>query len=141
MIVVDTNVISEFMRAKPDPIVIQWFNQQNSRNLYITVITLAEIGYGLRLMPTGHKTQILNSRFKGFVAKAFEERVLDFDLASAEAYIDLMANRKEMGLPMSIPDGQIAAIANVHRFSVSTRNTKDFEYCGVELINPFKDTL
>ena len=137
MIVIDTNIISEFMRAKPDPVVIEWFNHQRSRNLYVTVITLAEIGHGLRLMPKGHKTKILNSRFKGFVERAFEERILNFDLDAAESYIDLMAHRKEMGLPMSIPDGQIAAIAHNHRFSVATRNTKDFEHCGIELINPF----
>lgn len=139
MIVVDTNVISEFMRAKPDPVVIQWFNKQNSRDLYVTVITLAEIGYGLRLMPTGHKTKILHSRFNGFVARAFEERILEFDMKATDAYIELMASRKKMGLPMSIPDGQIAAIANAHRFSVSTRNVKDFKHCGIELINPFED--
>jgi len=140
MIIVDTNIISEFMCSRPDPAVIEWFNHQNSRELYVTVITLAEIGYGLRLMPTGHKTKALNSRFNGFVAKAFEERVLDFDKKAADAYIELMACRKEMGLPMSIPDGQIAAIASSQKLCVSTRNTKDFTHCGIEIINPFEAT-
>ena len=59
-------------------------------------------------------------------------------MKAVDAYIGPMASRKEMGLPMSISDGQIAAIANAHRFSVSTKNTKDFKYCGIELINPFE---
>ena len=138
MIIVDTNIISEFMRAKPDPIVIQWFNKQSSRDLYVSVITLAEIGFGLRVMPEGHKTKILNSRFKGFVNRAFEERILSFDLNASEAYVSIMASRQKMGLKMSIPDGQIASIAYAHRFVVATRNIKDFEHCGIEVVNPFE---
>lgn len=138
MIVVDTNIISEFMLTKPDPTVIDWFNQQNSRNLYVTVITLAEVGYGLSLIPDGQRKRNLESRFKGFVAKAFEERVLDFDKASVDAYIDISSSRKKMGLTISMADAQIAAISRVHNFSISTRNTKDFDFCGIELINPFE---
>jgi len=138
MIVVDTNVISEVMRPQPTPAVLNWLNAQDGNRLFITSVTLAEIGYGLRILPEGQRRWQLQSRFKQFIAQAFEERVLDFTAAAARAYAEIMGHRKEIGRAMSLPDGQIASIAHAHGFAVATRNIKDFEDCGVELINPFE---
>ena len=138
MIVVDTNVISEVMRPQPSPLVLNWLNTQDSNQLFITTVTLAEIGYGLRVLPEGQRRRHLHSRFEQFIAQAFEERVLDFTASAARAYAEIMGHRKEAGHPMSLPDGQIASIAHVHGFAVATRNIKDFEDCGLELINPFE---
>lgn len=138
MIVVDTNVISEVMRPQPSPLVLNWLNTQDSNQLFITTVTLAEIGYGLRVLPEGQRRWHLHSRFEQFIAQAFEERVLDFTASAARAYAEIMGHRKEAGHPMSLPDGQIASIAHVHGFAVATRNIKDFEDCGIELINPFE---
>ncbi|MDT3705444.1 MAG: hypothetical protein ROZ09_01370 [Thiobacillus sp.] len=80
----------------------------------------------------------LQTRFEQFIAQAFEERVLDFTAPAAHAYAEIMGHRKETGRAMSLPDGQIAGIAHAHGFAVATRNIKDFEGCGIELINPFK---
>lgn len=137
MIIVDTNVVSEVMRPQPSPAVLEWLNTQDSNLLFITTITLAEIGYGLRVLPDGLRRKQLQARFERFIAQAFEERVLDFTAPAAHAYAEIMAHRKEIGRTMSLPDGQIAGIALAHRFGVATRNTKDFEDCGIELINPF----
>jgi hypothetical protein len=137
MIVIDTNIISEVMRPQPSPAVTNWLNAQNSNDLYMTSVTLAEIGYGLRVLPEGQRRWQLSSRFEQFVAQAFEERVLDFTATAARAYAEIMGHRKEMGQPMSLPDGQIAAIAHAAGFAVATRNIKDFQDCGLELINPF----
>ncbi len=137
MIVVDTNVISEVMRPQPSPAVLRWLNAQDSNLLFIATITLAEIGYGLRVLPDGLRRRQLQTRFEQFIAQAFEQRVLDFTAPAAHAYAEIMGHRKETGRVMSLPDGQIAGIALVHGFAVATRNVKDFEDCGVEPINPF----
>jgi hypothetical protein len=138
MIVVDTNVISEIMRPQPSPPVLNWLNTQDSNQLFITTVTLAEIGYGLRVLPEGQRRWLLHSRFEQFIEQAFEERVLDFTAPAAHAYAEILGHRKELGRPMSLPDGQIASIAHAHGFAVATRNIKDFEDCGLELINPFE---
>ncbi len=138
MVVVDTNVISEVMRPQPSPSVLNWLNAQNGNQLFITTVTLAEIGYGLRILPDGQRRWQLQSRFEQFIAQAFEERVLAFTASAARAYAEIMGHRKEVGHPMSLPDGQIASIAHTHGFAVATRNVKDFEDCGLELINPFE---
>jgi len=138
MIVVDTNVISEVMRPQPSGAVLDWLNDQDSNQLFITTVTLAEIGYGLRILPKGQRQWQLHNRFEQFIAQAFEQRVLDFTVSAARSYAEIMGHRKETGRPMSLPDGQIASIAHAHRFAVATRNIKDFEDCGLELFNPFK---
>lgn len=138
MIVLDTNIISEVMRPQPDPAVIQWLDQQETSLLYLTTITLAEIRYGPGILPDGERKQRLINRFEAYVDKAFEGRILDFTADAASRYADIMANRRKAGLPMSMADGQIAAIASARHFAVATRNIRDFERCGLELINPFK---
>ncbi|MHB1292894.1 MAG: PIN domain-containing protein [Sulfuricella sp.] len=138
MIVVDTHVISEVMRPQPSPAVLSWLNAQDGNQLFITTVILAEVGYGLRILPDGQRRWQLHSRFEQFIAQAFEERVLDFTASAARAYAEIMGHRKEVGHLMSLPDGQIASIAHTHGFAVATRNIKDFEDCGLELINPFE---
>lgn len=138
MIILDTNVISEFMTSKPQPCVHNWLNKQVSLSLYVSTITLAEIGYGLRSMPEGKRQRLLNDRFEQFVDLVFSGRVLSFEEKAAKQYGELMAHRREIGRPMSVCDGQIAAIAQTTGFAVATRNIKDFEECQIKLINPFE---
>jgi len=106
--------------------------------LYLSVITIAEIGYGLRILPTGKRRQILADRFKGFVEKGFEQRILSFDGDAAYHYAEVMGHRKERGRPLSIADGKIASIACANDLILATRNIRDFEACGVNLVNPFE---
>ena len=137
MILVDTNVISEIMKIAPLANVVNWLNIQKSSDLYVSTITLGEIEYGLRILPDGKRRLQLKERFERFVALAFAQRVLSYDEAAARAYGEVMGHRKEVGQPMSVPDGQIAAIARAQGFIVATRNIIDFEDCGIELIDPF----
>jgi len=137
VIVLDTNVISEIMRPHPSGVVVAWINQQPGINLFITTITLAEIGYGLRVLVDGKRRRILQNRFDQFITQGFEYRILNFDIASARTYSEIMGHKKEMGCPMSFPDGQIAAITLANNFMLATRNIKDFKHCGLDLINPF----
>jgi len=92
----------------------------------------------LYVLPHGKRRQQLQIRFEQFVSQAFQFRLLDFDERAANIYGNVMGEAKLTGHPMSIPDGQIAAIALTHGFAVVTRNIKDFKYSGVMLINPFE---
>ena len=140
MILVDTNVVSELLLITPTPAVSAWFDSQAPDNLHTPSITLAEMVYGLRIMPRGRRRDGLRSSFDALVESVFQQRVFSFDEDAARIYADVMGARKEMGRPMSIPDGQIAAIARANHTALATRNVKDFEDCGLELINPFTDT-
>jgi toxin FitB len=137
MIILDTNVVSEFMTSPPASQVLNWLNEQDVTSLYLSSITIAEVGYGLRAMPEGKRRRLLSERFEQFVDAAFTQRILSFDESAARIYGEIMCQRKEMGRPMSTLDGQIAAVARSRGFSVATRNIKDFEHCQIELVNPF----
>jgi predicted nucleic acid-binding protein len=137
MIVLDTNIISEFMTSPPASSVLDWLNNQDVTLLYLTTISIAEIVFGLRVMPKGKRRRLLEARFEQFVAKAFEGRVLVFDEIAARLYGEIRSHKKKSGRPMSNFDGQIASIARSKGFVIATRNIKDFEDCGVELVNPF----
>jgi predicted nucleic acid-binding protein len=137
MIVLDTNVVSEVIKPAPLAEVIEWLNLQQSSDLYVTTITLGEISYGVEVLPDGNRRTSLSRAVNQFVDQAFGDRVLVFDRDSAHEYGQLMAGRRKLGRPLSAPDGQIAAITRRHRFQLATRNLKDFEECGIGLINPF----
>lgn len=138
MILLDTNVVSEVMKAQPAEVVVAWLNGHDSKDLYVSAITIGEIAYGLRVLPNGKRRSMLRERFEQFIALGFDQRVLVYDEATARIYGELMGDRKKRGRPISIPDGQIAAIARRNHFAVATRNVPDFENCGVEVINPFQ---
>jgi predicted nucleic acid-binding protein len=128
------------MKVAPSETVVKWFNNQKSSSLYVSTVTIGEIEYGLRILPASKRRLQLNERFERFISLAFAQRVLAYDEAAARTYGKVMGHRKEVGRPMSVPDGQIAAIARSIGLMVATRNTSDFEECGVELINPFLTT-
>lgn len=138
MILLDTNVVSEAMAPAASRAVLRWLNDQESETLYLSTVTIAEIGYGLEILPEGRRRRSLTDRFERFVATGFSHRVLSFDERAARLYGQLMGHRRKQGRPMSVLGGQIAAIARASRFAVATRNVRGFEACGVELVNPFE---
>lgn len=140
MILLDTNVISAAMMPAPPRPVLRWLNDQDSTGLFLSSITLAEISYGLRVLPDGRRRRNLEDRFAKFVAGGFEQRVLSFDEKAALLSGEIMGHRKQLGRPLGTLDGQIASIARAHHPQVATRNTRDFDDCGIEFINPFGDS-
>lgn len=138
MIIVDTNVVAEMMRASPAPAVVSWLNDQDAATLFLTTITVGEVGYGLEILPRGRRRVQLEQGFERVIAEAFAGRILVFDEEAARFYGLVMGRRKEIGRPMSVLDGQIASIARAMGFAVATRNVLDFVECGVEIINPFE---
>jgi hypothetical protein len=140
VILLDTNIVSAIMAPAPPPVVIDWLNRQETVTLYLSTITIAEIGYGLWAMRDGKRRRTLEDKFERFVADGFEQRLLYFDERSARLYAEVMGRRKAIGRPMSVLDGQIASIARANDLAVATRNIRDFEECGLDLINPFDST-
>jgi predicted nucleic acid-binding protein len=138
IIVVDTNVVAELMKVSPVQAVVSWMNSQESSTLFLTAVTIGEIGYGLRVMPQGRRRLQLEQGFERVLAEAFAGRILAFDEEAARHYAEVMGRRKEIGRPLSALDGQIASIARAKGCAVATRNVRDFVECGVEVVNPFE---
>lgn len=138
MILFDTNVISEMMKPIPNENVVKWINKQEVMQLFISTITIAEISYGLNVLPEGRRRSALEKSFQKAMLEAFFGRILSFDETAAYFYGNLMGHRKELGYPLGVPDGQIAAIARAHGATVATRNIRGFDHCGLQLINPFE---
>jgi predicted nucleic acid-binding protein len=126
------------MKVSPARSVISWMNDQESSTLFLTTVTLGEIGYGLRVMPQGRRRLQLEQGFERVLAEAFAGRIFAFDEEAARHYAEVMGRRKEIGRPLSALDGQIASIARAKSFAVATRNVRDFVECGIEVINPFE---
>ena len=102
MIVLDTNIVSEFMGSPPAPAVRAWLNGQDTTTLHITAVTVAEIKLGLRTMPAGKRRRLLDEQFERFHAQAFPSRVLPFDEGAADAYADIRARRSRAGRPVTL---------------------------------------
>nr|WP_296071657.1 type II toxin-antitoxin system VapC family toxin [uncultured Actinoplanes sp.] len=139
MIVLDTNVVSELMRATPEPAVLEWLQQTSGTGLYTTAVTVAEIRYGIARLPEGPRRQTLHQAANEIFA-AFPRQVLPFDLAAATAYADVVAGREREGNPISGFDAQIAAICRSQAATLATRNTKDFTDTGISIIDPWQET-
>ncbi|MFH2005223.1 MAG: type II toxin-antitoxin system VapC family toxin [bacterium] len=138
MIILDTNVVSELMRPRPNRQVARWISSQPASSLFTTAITEAEIRLGVALLPRGKRREALQSAVTLMFAEDFEDRVLPFGSASTSAFADLVASRRRGGRPISHADAQIAAIARCHGAAVATRNTADFEGCDLKLVNPWE---
>lgn len=137
MIVLDTNVVSEMMRASPSEAVVAWMARQPARSLYITSIVVAEISHGILLLPAGRRRNAIQAAADAMFQVEFAERILVFDAPAAQAYARIAAGRRRAGRPMSAFDAQIAAMALCARASLATRNVPDFEGCGVALVDPW----
>lgn len=138
MIVLDTNVVSEAMKHAPDARVMAWLRAQELEELATTAITLAEINYGLRRLPSGRRRDDLRARFSTFMAHGFGDRILPFDGNSADAYAEIVTERQAAGRPIDAFDAMIAAIARLRGATVATRDVADFEDCGVSVLNPWR---
>ncbi|WIY82362.1 type II toxin-antitoxin system VapC family toxin [Propionimicrobium sp. PCR01-08-3] len=136
MIVLDTNVISEVMRPRPEARVQAWLDGQSIDTLYVSSITVAELLFGVGALPVGARKDRLRKAADGLLA-LFAGRVLAFDQESARRYAEIAVDARRLGRSLAVADGYIAAIAASRSFAVATRNVSDFEYAGVEIINPW----
>jgi len=137
MIVVDTNVVSELMKAEPNESVRRWTLAQPGAALYTTAITLAEILYGIERLPSGQRKELLRSTATDVFA-AFADKVLPFDANAAAQYSHIVDTRDRLGQPIDGFDAQIASICRANDHLLATRNTKDFEHAGINLVDPWR---
>ena len=138
MIVLDTNVVSELVRATPSRSVINWLDVQDSAELMITALTAAEVRAGVALLPSGRRRHDIGRQMETLLTETFAGYVLAFDVDSTPHYADILASRTRAGRPISAIDAQIAAISRQHEATLATRNTADFINTGLDLINPWE---
>ena len=125
MIILDTNVLSEFMKAVPNPTVMDWIAQQISLEVFVTTITQAEMYYGIALLPMGKRRSDMERAVQQMFEQDFSERILNFDSAAALEYAKLASFRRQIGKPIAQADAQIAAIALSKNAVLATRNIAD----------------
>ncbi|MCY1511151.1 Toxin FitB [compost metagenome] len=138
MILLDTNVLSELMRAKPAAQVVEWLDAQPAGESVICAITVAEILYGIARMPEGKRKQALLEQASAMFEQDFAGSILAFDADAAVHYADIVVSGEAEGVSVEMADAQIAAIARLHEAVVATRNIRHFEPMGVALVNPWE---
>jgi len=138
VIILDTNVVSELMKGDPRPAVFAWASRHPPADLFTTTITMAEVLYGIERLPHGKRRDQLLREAESIFVEDFARRILTFDESSARMFAVVATQRRSQGRPIDEPDAQIAAIARANGATLATRNTDDFEGCGVRLVNPWE---
>ncbi len=136
MILLDTNVLSELMKAEPDASVERWF-LLNEEKCCLPSIAIGELAFGVAKLESGARKSKLQNQLSEWRIR-FANRIHVYDVTAALVYGDILARARRDGHPMSVPDAQIAAIAATQSSMLATRNTKDFETTDLSLINPWK---
>jgi predicted nucleic acid-binding protein len=137
VIILDTNVLSEALKPVPSDAVLRWLAAQSPSAVFTTTITLAEVLYGVETLPRGKRQTRLVAAVEKMFAEEFEGRILPFDEDAARVFAGIVASRNTAGRPISQFDAMIAAIARCHRAAVATRNTADFDRCGIQVLDPW----
>jgi len=138
VIILDTNVVSEPMKPDGDRRVEAWLDEQLAESLYITSISLSELFLGVELLPDGKRKEGLDIALRDLLETLFGDRILPFDLQAAIMYAARISKSRAASRAVSMADGQIAAIAAVHGFTVATRDTAPFVAAGLPVINPWE---
>jgi len=136
VIILDTNVVSELMRSEPASQVANWIRDRDRRELCTTVITLAEIRYGIARLPDGRRKQVLLAA-AGDIFSTFEDQILRVDTAAAEQYAVVASTRERAGKPIASMDALIAAVCRSRNAALATRNAADFDGTGIEILDPW----
>jgi toxin FitB len=139
MIILDTNVLSEFMRPKPAPAVLAWAATYPATDLFTTAITEAEIFLGIELLSKGKRREGLLAAAEAMFSEDLAGRVLGFESGAARVYSRIAAQRRSLGKPISHADAQIAAIARVRGAELATRNVSDFANCNLKVVDPWNE--
>lgn len=136
-LLLDTNVLSEVTKPRPEGRILEWLDGLDEDRSFISVVSIAEIRRGVALMGNGRKRDALVEWLASDLPERFEHRVIPAEERVALAWGDLMGDAKRNGRGMSSMDGLIAATAIAHDLTLATRNIKDFEGFGIDLIDPW----
>ena len=136
-VLLGTNVVSELLRPSPDPAVEMWVGKRLATDLYFSAVGEAELRYGVAILPTGRRRDALALAIEAILREDLDGRILPFDRAAAREYADIAAARRSAGRPIAPTDCQIAAIARSRDMAVVTRNVRDFDDTGIEVVDPW----
>ena len=138
MILLDTNIISTAINPVDHQPVRSWIDRQTEGSLFLCAPVLAELRFGVALLPEGQRKAVLAASYDRLEEDFFSGRVLPFDKAAAHEFAKVRARRQKMGRRIGSMDALIAAIALANSMTLATRNTRDFEDLGLNLVNPFE---
>ncbi|MDE0190203.1 MAG: type II toxin-antitoxin system VapC family toxin, partial [Gammaproteobacteria bacterium] len=134
MLVIDTNVASELMRPAPSPAVAAWIAERDAAEMYLTAVSEAELRFGVAILPAGRRRNTVEAALRRWLDLGFVERILPFESDAAQAYAEIAAARRQAGRPIGEANCQIAAITRSRGAVLVTRNVRDFEGTGVEVL-------
>lgn len=133
---VDTNVLSELAKAKPDAKVVAWL-RDNEPKLYVSSISIGELRKGVESLPTGKRKAGLQTWLNG-ICQRMEGRILSFNTSTSHVWGQLVARWEKSGHTVPALDSQLAATASRHGLTMVTRNVDDFKSTGLKVLNPFQ---
>lgn len=140
MIILDTNVLSELLKSHPHPSVLAWSRAQRRKLFATTAVCEAELRFGVATLPPGQRRIALTTAIDRILNVALSGAILAFDRAAASHFATFVAARRAAGRPVEVADAMIAATAlSVGADALATRNTRDFEGSGLDLLNPWHD--
>ena len=137
MIILDTNVLSELMRRRPERTVTNWLDRQAEPSVWTTSISVFEIRSGIEILPDSRRRSRLETEFERLIEEDICRRVVSFDTAAAEHAASLMATRQRAGRPGELRDTMIAGIALANHATLATHNTRHFADLSVPVVNPW----
>ena len=139
MFLLDTNVVSEFVRPAPDRNVMLWVGANDEERMFLSVIAIAEVETGIQKLESGRRKSALAAWLEDELVPRFENRILDVSPPIAKTWGGLMANAKRRGIAFEAMDAFIAATAIQHALTLVTRNVRDFQLAGIGLLNPWAE--
>lgn len=132
----DTNAVSEWVKPRPNPGLIRWMESADEDRVFLSVISLAELRYGVDRMPTGARRNRIEQWLRDELPLRFEGRILSVDHHVAEAWGKTVSRSEALGRPIGAMDAFLSATADVHRLALVTRNVSDFPLLKT-VVNPW----
>jgi predicted nucleic acid-binding protein len=134
----DTCVLSELAKPRPDAGVVRWLEEADETRLYLSVVTLGELEKGIARLPASARRARIERWVREELAARFEGRLIDVERKVAERWGAISGASEARGVPLPVIDALIAASALTHGLEVVTRNTVDLERCGARCVNPWQ---
>jgi toxin FitB len=134
----DTCILSEFTRRKPEQKVVRWVDTIDEEKLFLSVITIGEIQHGIVRLPDSHRKTDLFGWLNNELIRRFENRILSLDAATMFLWGTLTAQMESSVKPMALMDSFLAATALQNNLIIATQNVSDFIPCGIQVINPWE---
>lgn len=137
---IDTNVVSEFVKPDPEEAVVRWFHRLDPPLPYTSVVTLGEIRLGIEDLPSGSRRTRLERWLEDVVPPWFGDNILPVTHAVSDDWGRIATKAKKQGIALTTTDGLILATARVHDLQLVTRNVKDFAWSGLGIVNPWNQS-